>query len=241
MSRPRTQQLLCDLFAIKFPYHKMGNIDSLHLFGLDTEFPILKLYYDSTERWRNVLDIGANLGLHSILLDRLGYNVRAYEPDYEHFEHLSANLQSNACAHVQPFMAAVHTADGTGRFVRVHNNLTGNHLEGFKNSYGPRDTVLVPTVDCRKLWDWADFAKIDCEGNEAELCATLTHDHMKKLDLIMEVRNGDNAGFLYRHFNNIDVPMWSQKTDWARVMKFEDMPHVNRQGSLFVGMNPPWP
>lgn len=240
MSRPRSQQLLCDLFAIKFPYHKMGNIDSLDLFGINTELAILKMYYDNTERWRNVLDIGANLGLHSILLDRLGYNVRAYEPDYEHFARLLDNLNANACVRVKPFMAAVHNSNGTARFVRVHNNLTGNHLEGYKNSYGPRDTVLVPTIDCRTLWPGTDFAKIDSEGNEAELCSTMTAEVMAHMDVVMEVRNGDNAGFIYRHFNEIGVPMWSQKTDWAKVKRFEDMPHVNRQGSLFVGMNPPW-
>jgi FkbM family methyltransferase len=240
VSRPRSQQLLCDAFQIQFPYVKMGNIDSLHLFGLDTEMAIFAMYHHNTYRWSNVLDIGANLGLHSILLDKLGYNVRAYEPDFEHFSHLLDNLAQNSCSRVQPFMAAVHTSSGTGRFVRVHNNLTGNHLEGFKNSYGPRDTVLVPTVDCRTLWPGTDFAKIDSEGNEAELCSTMTAETMKHMDVVMEVRNGDNAGFIYRHFNSINVPMWSQKTDWEQVKRFEDMPHVNRQGSLFVGARGPW-
>jgi hypothetical protein len=68
----------------------------------------------------------------------------------------------------------------------------------------------------------------------------MTAETMKHMDVVMEVRNGDNAGFIYRHFNSIDVPMWSQKTDWERVKRFEDMPHVNRQGSLFVGTRGPW-
>ncbi len=239
MSRARAQAWLCDKLRLNFPYVSMGNIDSLHLFG-DTELMILAMYEYNKHRWRNVLDIGANLGLHSIIMSRCGFNVKAYEPDYEHFSRLLANLQANECSSVKPYMAAVSTSDGTARFVRLHNNLTGNHLEGYKNSYGPKDTVLVPTVDCRKLWPGADFAKIDSEGNEADLCSTLTVQDMKHLDLVLEVRNEANAMSIYRHFTELDVPMWSQKYEWCQVKAFSHMPHVNRQGSLFVGHVGPW-
>ena len=161
MSRERAQAVLTAHFGefgpLNFPYVKMGNIDSLHLFG-DTELMLFALYLHNRNRWRNVLDVGANLGLHSILMAKLGWVVRAFEPDFEHFERLQRNLEANGCKTVMTQMAAVHTADGTADFIRVLNNLTGSHLEGYKNSYGPKQRVLMPTVDCRKLWDWADFA-----------------------------------------------------------------------------------
>jgi hypothetical protein len=122
----------------------------------------------------------------------------------------------------------------------VLNNLTGNHIVGYKDSYGPRETVTVKVVDCRSLWEGTDFAKIDSEGNEAELCATMTSEVMNHMDAIMEVRNVENAMKIMDHFQAIDVPMWSQKIDWHRVQNINDMPHKNREGSLFVGRNPPW-
>ena len=238
MSRARAQAWLCDRLGLYFPYVSMGNIDSLHLFG-DTELMILAMYQHNERRWHKVLDIGANLGLHSIFMAQAGFIVRAYEPDFEHYEHLLRNVAANH-VFVQTCMAAVHTKDGNANFVRVLNNLTGNHLEGYKNSYGPKQTVIVPTVDCRPLWDWADFAKIDCEGNEAELCKTMDYSTMEHFSCVLEVRNEANAYTIFKHFQEIEVPMWSQKTDWKQVTAFSEMPHVNRQGSLFVGHQGPW-
>ena len=243
MSRARAQALLTSHFGpfgpIKFPYHPMGNIDSLHLFG-DTELMILALYWHNKAKWHKVLDIGANIGLHSICMARLGFEVRAYEPDPYHFTKLVENLALNQSNRVTPYCAAVHTADGSASFVRVLNNLTGNHLEGFKDSYGPRETIPVVTVDARPLWGWADFAKIDSEGNEAALCLTMTKDDLAHMQAVLEVRNEANAKLIYEHFQSLGVPMWSQKTEWAEVDRMEDMPHQNREGSLFVGHDWPW-
>src|SRR3990167_351365 len=239
MSREAAQRYLTRELGITFPYVKMGNIDSLDLFGT-SELMILEIYESNPTRWRNVLDIGANLGLHSILMARLGWNVLAYEPDFEHYQRLLANLEANDCKTVTPTMAAVHTANGEARFVRVLDNLTGNHLLGYKDSYGPREEVLVPIVDCRPLFDWADFAKIDCEGNEAEILLTTTAQQMSHLSCVVEVRNEANARLLYEHFRALGVPLWSQLNNWERVVEFENMPMKNRDGSLFIGHEGPW-
>lgn len=244
MSRAKAQALLTECFGpfgpIRFPYRKMGKIDSLHLFG-DTELMILAIYQHNRHRWKSVLDIGANLGLHSICMARLGWQVQAFEPDFAHFEQLMQNLEDNhVMKYVRPFMAAVHTQAGTAKFIRVLDNLTGNHLEGFKNSYGPTEMLLVPTVDCRLLWRGTDFAKIDSEGNEAELVKTMTEVDMERMSCILEVRNETNAQEIFDHFMAIKVPMWSQKTEWAQVEVFANMPKANREGSLFVGHQGPW-
>jgi FkbM family methyltransferase len=244
MSRERAQAILTENFGVfgplKFPYVRMGNIDSLHLFG-EPELQIFALYHSHRGRWRTVLDIGANLGLHSILMARCGFVVKAFEPDFEHFERLLENLRDNDVeSQVNASMAAVHTQNGEANFVRVHNNLTGNHLEGYKASYGPRSTVIVPTVDCRPLWAWADFAKIDSEGNEADLLLTTTAQDMKHLQVVVEVRNERNARKIYEHFRELEVPMWSAKNDWLEVKAWDEMPAANREGPLFVGHSGPW-
>ena len=186
--REKAQAWMCEQLRIDFPYVRMGNVDSWHLFA-DPEPQLFALYEAHRGKWKNVLDIGANLGLHSIILARCGFNVRAFEPDYEHYQRLIANLEVNGCQNVHATMAAVHTEHGEANFVRVKNNLTGNHLEGFKASYGPRETIIVPTVDCRPLWAWADFAKIDCEGNEAAILLCTTPKDMEHLSAVVEVRN----------------------------------------------------
>lgn len=243
MSRERAQALLTTHFGpfgpIRLDYHHMGNIDSLHLFG-DTELMILAMYWHNKAKWHKVLDIGANIGLHSICMARMGFEVKAYEPDPYHYTKLVENLALNQCNRVMPYCAAVHDKNGNANFVRVLNNLTGNHLEGFKDSYGPRETIPVATVDARPLWAWADFAKIDSEGNEAVLCQTMSTSDLSRMQAVLEIRNEHNAGLIYDHFQSLGVPMWSQKTDWAEVDKFADMPKKNREGSLFVGHAWPW-
>jgi FkbM family methyltransferase len=245
MSRERSQKVLTDCFGqfgpIKFPYHSMGKIDSLHLFGLHTELAILAMYIENRFRWKKVLDIGANLGLHSICMARMGFTVRAYEPDFHHFQRLKENLANNNVAgKVSAYQQAVHTRNGLMDFIRVLDNETGNHLVGYKDSYGPTETRQVEIVDCRDLWPWADFAKIDSEGNEAELCKTMTAADMEHMQCVLEVRNKENAHIIFDHFNELGVPMWSQKVEWAKVDSFHDMPKVNREGSLFVGHRGPW-
>lgn len=244
MSRAHAQQLLCESFGywgkLDFPYVRMGNIDSLHLFG-EPELELLAMYWHNRTRWKHALDIGANLGLHSIIMARCGFKVKAYEPDFEHFDRLVANLENNGVASsVMPCMAAVHTENGEARFVRVHNNLTGNHLEGFKDSYGPRSTVIVPTVDVRPLWSSADIAKIDSEGNEAALIATTTPRDWEHLNAIIEVRNEHNAMRIYKHCREMEVPLWAAKRDWKEVAIYGDMPKANREGPLFIGKRDPW-
>ena len=221
---------------LKLPYVSMGRIDSLDLFGV-TELIIFAFYKHNKNRYHKVLDIGANIGLHSVLMDRNGWQVKAYEPDFSHFTHLVSNLKANHSKRVSPFMCAVSTENGEANFVRVLNNLTGNHLEGYKDSYGPRESLIVPTVDCRPLFKWADFAKIDSEGNEADLIKTLTTE---KVEMMVEVRNEKNARIIFDHCNKIDRKMWSQKSAWKQVKHIDHMPRMNREGSLFIGNKPPF-
>lgn len=241
MDRELAQNLLCKwpFGELHFPYVKMGRIDSLDLFGT-TELIIFAFYFHNRFRYKKVLDIGANIGLHSILMDRLKWEVKAFEPDFQHYEWLTTNLARNSAFHVKPHMAAVHTHSGEATFIRVLNNLTGNHLEGFKDSYGPTEKTIVPIVDCRPLFDWADFAKIDCEGNEAELLLTTTQKQMKHLDIIAEVRNEENARRILEHFDKLEVPIWTQKNGWYKATGLSHMPHINREGSIFIGHNPPF-
>ena len=72
---------------IALPYFKMGNISSVNLFDLD-ELILFKFYSRSKAKYKNVADIGANLGLHSLVLSRLGFSVKCYEPDPHHYEQL---------------------------------------------------------------------------------------------------------------------------------------------------------
>jgi FkbM family methyltransferase len=227
--------------AISLPYTKMGAIDSVDLFGLD-ELIIFTFYNANRSRYRRTLDIGANLGLHSIVMARCGFSVKAFEPDPWHYGLLTENLQANGASNVEPDAAAVSTADGEAQFVRVLGNTTGSHLAGSKDSYGDKEHFTVPTRAVQSLFEWADFAKIDAEGHEKELLLTITPALMQNLDIMVEIGNAGNAQAVFQHFQSIGISMYAQKVGWNRVGRVTDVPTSHREGSLFISAKSamPW-
>lgn len=217
-----------------FPYHKMGAVDSLNLFDLD-ELIIFSFYRVNRKSYRRVLDLGANIGLHSIILSKCGFEVRAYEPDPEHFKFLQRNLALNNCSNVQAFNCAVSRKAGVMEFVKVLGNTTGSHLAGSKlNPYGDLERFPVNVEAIEPLITWADLMKIDVEGHEKEILLATNRDHWLNTDALVEVENRRNAIALYEHFKALDVRLFSQKTNWQLVGSLDDVPTSYREGTLFV-------
>ena len=227
--------------TISLPYTRMGAIDSLDLFGLD-ELIIFTFYNVNRSRYRRSLDIGANLGLHSIVMARCGFAVKAFEPDPWHYGLLTENLRANGASSVEPNAAAVSNVDGEAQFVRVLGNTTGSHLAGSKDSYGDKEYFAVPTRAVQPLLEWADFAKIDAEGHERELLTTTTASQMQKVDIMVEIGNAGNAQAVFQHFRSMGIGMFAQKIGWNRVDSVGDVPTSHREGSLFISAKPamPW-
>jgi len=217
-----------------FPYHSMGAIDSLNLFDLD-ELIIFSFYWVNRERYRRVLDIGANIGLHSIILGKCGYEVRAYEPDPRHFEILKRNLALNGCSNVQAFNTAVSSEAGEMEFVRIVGNTTASHLAGSKpNPYGELERFPVKVEAIEPLIGWADLIKLDVEGHEKEVLLATSREQWLGTDAMVEVESEGNADAIYKHFTSLGVKLFSQKTNWQLVHNVEDMPVNYREGTLFM-------
>lgn len=226
---------------LSMPFTQMGNITSLDLFGVD-ELIIFAFYHANRSRYRRVLDIGANLGLHSMVMAKCGFMVKAFEPDPWHYGLLIANLAANGASSVEALQAAVSVTDGTAQFVRVLGNTTGSHLAGAKDSYGDKEHFSVETRAVGPLFDWADFAKIDAEGHERDLLLTTTKERMQSLDIMVEIGNPENAKAVFEHFQAIGVGMFPQKLSWERARGPGDIPTSHREGSLFISTKPamPW-
>lgn len=219
--------------AVGLPYHRMGNIDSLDLFGMD-ELIIFAFYNANRARYRKVVDFGANIGLHSIILGRSGFDVRSFEPDPVHFELLKANLELNDVSS-DLHRAAISFEAGRAEFVRVLGNTTGSHLAGAKeNPYGSLERFEVEIEAAAPHLAWADFAKIDIEGHEAALITHLDADVWAKTDAMLEVGTARNAELIFEHLAKGPARMFAQKIGWGRVRHLEDMPTSHRDGSLFL-------
>src|SRR5437867_587049 len=201
---------------ICLPYHRMGAVDSIDLFGLD-ELIIFLFYWCNRDRYRRVVDIGANLGLHTIIMDRCRFQVTAFEPDPIHFRILNHNLGLNGIRRVKLCNAAVSVADGEATFVRVLGNTTGSHLLGSKNSYGQREQLTVRIQPARPLFTYADLIKIDAEGHERQILLSTSEEDWNGTDAIIEVGNESNARAIFEHLTGVRVNLFAQQKGWQRV------------------------
>ncbi len=238
-AEPRT---IVPFGELRFPYLKMGAIDSLDLFGLD-ELIIFAFYARNAGRYKKTLDMGANIGLHSIMMSRCGFDVTCFEPDPKHFAILNHNLENNHIQTVTPVNAAVSIEDGTMEFVRVLGNTTGSHLAGAKsNLYGELERFPVKVLPFAELIKGVDFVKLDVEGHEKVILTSTTAQQWQTLDMMAEIGSTDNAQAVFQHFTAIGVNMFSQKLNWGKVTQFADMPTSYHDGSLFISCKPdmPW-
>lgn len=217
-----------------FPYYKMGAIDSLNLFDLD-ELIIFSFYWMNRNRYHRVIDAGANIGLHSIILSKCDYEVRAFEPEPRHFERLEMNIALNHCSNIKIFNAAVSINRGEMEFIRVLGNTTASHLAGSKaNPYGDLDRFPVKVESIEPLMTWADLVKLDVEGHEKEILLATNRKHWLNTDAMIEIENESNAIAIYEHFSALGINLFSQKINWQIVEDVHGMPISYHDGSLFV-------
>lgn len=227
--------------TIKLPYYSMGNVSSRNLFDLD-ELIIFCFYLLNKNRYKRVADIGANLGLHSIVLAKLGYTVDAYEPEDEHFMQLQGNMGLNQ-VNVNLNKVGVSNKKGIANFTKVLGNTTGSHISGSKtNPYGDLEFKEIPILSFNEITQNVDLVKMDVEGHEKEILLSTDAKTWDRMDAIVEVSNPENARSLYEHLCSIDVNLFSQKTGWSKVEKLEEVPVHYKEGSIFISRKDsmPW-
>ncbi len=219
---------------IELPYYQMGAVDSLDLFGLD-ELIIFSFYWANRRRYQRAADIGANLGLHSMLMSRCGWSVQAYEPDPTHASLLARNLKLNDITSVELIQSAVSDAPGEMEFVRVLGNTTSSHLAGAKPSpYGELERFRVNVESIARIMQSVDFVKMDAEGQEKTIILGTASEHWQNTDMIVEVGSSENATAIYDHLQKLGIRAFAQKHGWAEVRTLADMPTSYRDGSLFI-------
>ena len=228
---------------LSFPFFKMGNIDSTNLFDID-ELIIFAYYKKRLSKYKNISDIGANIGLHSVMLDMLSSidsTIHSYEPDPVHFLRLTQNLSINQSKKVNPFEQAVSYKRGTVSFTRVLGNTTGSHISGQKKAYGELETFDVETENFSNILKWSDFIKMDVENFEAEIIQNTKIDNWNNIDVMMEVGSEENASKIFSFFSESHVGLFSQINGWQKVKKVEDMPKSYKDGSLFISSADAYP
>lgn len=229
--------------TIYFPFFNMGAVDSTNLFDLD-ELIIFNFYWKNRPVYKKMVDMGANLGLHSVIGGICGYKIDAFEPDPVHFELLQTNIEKNCLEkNIVAHNAACSDKSGTMSFCRVKGNTTGSHLAGAKsNPYGELDYFDVHVENVLSYMAEADLVKMDVEGHESVILCATDRELWEATDALVEIQNDANAKQVFDHMSKLGVNMFAQCAGWQRVKSKDAMPSSYKQGTLFISCKPamPW-
>jgi FkbM family methyltransferase len=232
---------LGEIESIDFPYFVMGNIDSAKLFGLD-ELILFSYYYVNRNKYKKTLDLGANIGLHTLVMKKLGFQVTSYEPDSVHLAQIEKVMKLNDLSAEGLTPRAISDKRGTMEYVRILGNTTGSHLLGSKKDvYGETEVINVEVDDILEVLSQGnfDFVKMDVEGHEAVLLNRITAQSILKTDIMLEIGSETNAKEIFTILTDKKIPAYAQKINWERVEKLEDLPSHHTHGSLFLSMQGP--
>ena len=230
-----------ELGLIKFPFFKMGQINSAKLFGLD-ELILFAFYYTNRNRYKKTLDLGANIGLHTLIMKKLGFQVISYEPDLIHLAQIEKVMDLNDLSTEGLTPRAISDKRGTMDYIRILGNTTGSHLLGSKEEvYGPTEIVSTEVDDILEVLSQGnfDFVKMDVEGHEVVLLNRITTQSITSTDIMLEIGSEKNANAIFSILSDKKIPAYAQKTNWARVEKLQDLPSHHTHGSLFLSMQGP--
>jgi FkbM family methyltransferase len=91
------------------------------------EFPIIKLMCAFARRSKTILDIGANTGIHSVIVSKMNPDTKIYaiEPYQTNYIRLEKNLFINNCSNVEVKRIALGEKEDTINFyIPVDNSIT---------------------------------------------------------------------------------------------------------------------
>jgi FkbM family methyltransferase len=237
----RSNLPLGEIGNLSFPYFDMGKINSKNLFGLD-ELILFSFYYTNCKKYKVTLDLGANIGLHSLVMKKLGFQVTSYEPDFTHIEQFKKVMELNGFDNQGLIPKAISDKNGTLEYIRILGNTTGSHLLGSKeNVYGPTEVVSVEVDDILEVLNKGkfDFVKMDVEGHEVVLLNRITAKSIATTDIMLEIGSEKNAKDIFTLISDKKIPAYAQKINWAQVESVQDLPSHHTHGSLFLSMQGP--
>jgi FkbM family methyltransferase len=174
-----------------------------------------------------------NVGLHSIILKKLKFNVTAIEPDPNHIAIAKIFFKKNKVK-IKIIQKAVSDRDGEDKFLRIKGNTTGSCLKGTKsNVYGSIDEFSVKTICFKKVVKKFDLIKIDCEGGKKKIFSSTNLNDWKNTDAIIEITDNESRKIIYNLFKKTNF-LYSQKIGWRNVKKISDLPKNYKEGSVFL-------
>jgi FkbM family methyltransferase len=194
---------------------------SLSVFGRYYEEYEISLFEQEIENGSVVLDLGANIGLYTLIAAKSASQVFAFEPDPKSFSNLKKNIEANNAMNVHLVNKAVRNKTGKDPFCSYSKYPLdrGNLHIVTEHEKMNQNFIVVETISLDEFFrnksKKIDVIKMDIEGLEFEALEGMKEllSSNKKVKLFMEFnpytlnRRGVNMGsfvnLIFEMFSNV--------------------------------------
>lgn len=193
-----------------------------------------------------VIDVGANIGLYSLLLSRLVEStgsVLAFEPEPNLFAILRENCVRNNATNIDLFQCALGRVSGLASFHRSAFNSGDNRLERASTAHEAVE-VKVERFDDLQADCKPDFVKIDVQGHELAALSGMERSLSSnpKVQVLFEfspaalAKAGTDPGLLLEFFRERGFGLF--ETEGARLNELHDSPRLisDLRGSRYTNL-----
>lgn len=223
---------------IIFPEVSMGNISIYDLLLRKTEVELISFISSISKKYKNIYDLGANVGIHSAFYAQFFREVYAYEPYDFHLKKLRQLKKINKLKNLKIISKAVADKPGIKNFLIMLNNTTANNLSDAKRTrYGKIIKKRVKCDGINKINLKAELIKIDVEGYEGKLISAVNFLKSKKknADYIIEIHNEYNAKKIFNKFsktNFYEIFLLKNKK-LKKIFSYSQIPKKSSEGHLY--------
>jgi FkbM family methyltransferase len=224
---------------ITFPEVKMGNVSLYDLLLNNNELELIHFISTLRNKYKNIYDLGANVGAHSAFYAQFFKNVYAYEPYDFHLKKLRQVKKINKLKNLKIIGKAVAETSGTKDFLIMLRNTTANNLSDAKRTrYGKIIKKKVKCENINKVNLKADLIKIDVEGFEGKLIGAINflQDKKKNADFIIEIHNEYNSKKIFNKFSKTkfyEIFLLKNKK-LKKIKSYSEFPKKSFEGHLFI-------
>jgi FkbM family methyltransferase len=144
------------------------------------DITIVNDYINKTKRNNTYLDIGVNIGTHSIVYSKIFNKVLSFEADKYNYNQSKENLMINNIVNVDLFNNALGCVHGFVKTVQHNNQSRGCINTVLTNNETDTEQITLDSLNLNNI----DFIKIDVEGNELNVIKGATDTIIRNRPII---------------------------------------------------------
>lgn len=165
------------------------NIINRGFFELD-ELRVLKNSFKDSIKSKTFLDIGSNVGNHSVYFSDTFNSIKSFEPQKFTFKLLEYNTKNYS--NIEVFNYGIDEIPRKTKFFIPNNNKGGGSEHVKSNNHSVEEVELKP-ID-KKFYNDIGYVKIDVEGNEYSVLKSIEGIILKSCPII-SIELGDQNKF----------------------------------------------